>query len=136
MVGAQVGVDDALVGHHGLGGALGDDLPLGHDDDPVGDVADHVHVVLDEQDRAALVAQRLHVAQQRLLERRVHAGHRLVEHDQLGVDHERAGHLEQLALAAGQRAGEVLALGVELEPGEQVVGASGVLVLLRSATAT
>ncbi len=32
-----------------------------------------------------------------------------------GLDHEGAGHLEQLALAAGQAAGEVVALGVELE---------------------
>ena len=64
--------------------------------------------------------------EQRLLEGRVHAGHRLVEHHQLGVGHQRAGHLEQLALAAGQRAGEVLALLDQQEALEQVVGALGV----------
>ena len=42
-----------------------------------------------------------------------------------GLDHQRPGHLEQLALAAGQAAGEVLALGVELEAGQQVVGPLG-----------
>jgi hypothetical protein len=88
---------------------------LGHDDDPVADVADHVHVVLDEQDGHPVLAQLLDVAEQRLRERRVHAGHRLVEHDHLGLDHEGARHLEQLALAAGHRAGEVVALLVELE---------------------
>ena len=92
------------------GGPSAIDLPSAITIDPVGDVADHVHVVLDEQHGHALVAQRLDVAEQRLLERRVHAGHRLVEHDQLGLDHQRPGHLEQLALAAGQRAGEVVAL--------------------------
>ena len=48
---------------------LGDDLALGHHDDPVGDVADHVHVVLDEEHRHALVAQVLDVAEQRLRQR-------------------------------------------------------------------
>ena len=57
-------------------------------------------------------------------------GHRLVEHHQLGVGHQRAGHLEQLALAAGERAGEVLALLDQQEPLEQVVGPLGVGVLL------
>ena len=119
VVRAQVGVDDALVAHDGVRRALGDDLALRHHDDPVGDVADHVHVVLDEQHGHAVLAQVLDVAEQRLGQRRVHPGHRLVEHDHLGADHQRPGHLEQLALAAGQAAGEVLALGVELEAGEQ-----------------
>ena len=68
-----------------------------------------VHVVLDEEHGHALVAQRLDVAQQRLRQRGVDAGHRLVEHDQLGLGHQRPRHLEQLALAAGQRAGVVVA---------------------------
>ena len=99
--------------------------PCGHHDDPVGDVADHVHVVLDEEHRHAVLAQVLDVPEQALGQRRVHPGHRLVEHDHLGLAHQRPGHLQQLALAAGQAAGEVVALGVELEPGEQVVGPLG-----------
>src|SRR5690606_39537672 len=50
----------------------------------------------------------------------VHARHRLVEHDELRVAHERAGHLEQLALAARERGGEVLLLGVELEARQEL----------------
>ena len=66
-----------------VGRPLGDDPALAHDDHPVADVVDDVHVVLDEQHGHPLVAQRLHVPEQRLGERRVHAGHRLVEHDHL-----------------------------------------------------
>ena len=82
---------------------------LGHHHDPVGDVAHDVHVVLDEQHGHALVAQGLDVPEQRLGQRRVHARHRLVEHDHLRVAHQRPGHLEQLALAAGEAAGVVVA---------------------------
>ena len=82
---------------------------LGHHDDPVADVAHDVHVVLDEHHGNALDPQALHVAEQRLGERRVHAGHRLVEHDQLRVGHHRPRHLEQLALPARERAGELVA---------------------------
>ena len=71
------------------------------------------------------------MSEQALRQRRVHAGHRLVEHDDLGVAHQCAGHLEELALSAGERAGEVVLLGVELEPGEQVDGLLGVRLLLR-----
>src|SRR3954447_4465720 len=130
VVGAQVGVDHGLVLRDGLRRALGDDLAGGHDDDPVADVPDDVHVVFDEDDRHALLAEVLDVAQQALGERGVHPGHRLVEHDDLGVAHQRPGHLQQLALTAGEDAGEVVLLGVELEPPEQVHRPLGVLLLL------
>ena len=90
----------------------------------------HVHVVLHEQHGHAVVAQALDVLVEALLERRVHTGHRLVEHHQLRVGHQRPRHLEQLALAAGQRAGVLVAHVVELEAGQQVVGAGLDLALL------
>ena len=120
LVAAEVRVDDGLVLHDGLGRTLGDDAALGHDDDPVGDVAHHVHVVLDEQHGHAEVLEVEDVVEQRLGERRVDAGHRLVEHDQRRVAHERARHLEELALTARERRGEVVGLGVELEAREQL----------------
>ena len=79
---AEVGVDDGLVVHDRLGRTLGDDAALRHHDDPVGDVAHHVHVVLDEEHGHAEVLEVEDVVEQRLGERRVDAGHRLVEHDQ------------------------------------------------------
>ena len=64
----------------------------------------------------------------RLLQRRVHPGHRLVEHDQLRVDHQRAGHLQQLALAAGQRCRRSRrACASSLNRSSSVVGAPSVL---------
>ena len=83
VVGTEVGVDDGLVLADRLRRALGDDLAGGHDDHPVADVADDVHVVLDEDHGHALLAQVLDVTEQALGQRRVHPGHRLVEHDDL-----------------------------------------------------
>ena len=80
VVGTEVGVDHGVVGADLVGRALGDDPALAHHDHPVGDVVHDVHVVLHEHHRHPVVAQRLHVLEQRLGERRVHAGHRLVEH--------------------------------------------------------
>ena len=122
VVRTEIGVDDGRVGHHRVGRALGDDPALGHHHDPVGDVPDDVHVVLDEEHGHALVAQGLDVAEQRLGERGVHTGHRLVEHDHRRVAHQGPRHLEELALAAGEAAGVVVLLGVQLEAVEQLDG--------------
>ncbi|AEK29578.1 Hypothetical membrane associated protein [Bifidobacterium animalis subsp. lactis CNCM I-2494] len=129
-VGAQVGVDHGRVVHHRLGLAFGHDLAFGHHGDPVGDMAHHVDVVFHEQHRGAVFAQRDDVIEQALLQRRVHAGHRLVEHDELRVAHERTGHFEELALAAGERPGVVVLLLVEQEAVEQGLGLLAVLLLL------
>ena len=63
VVRAQVGVD-----HRGVRaatpGALSRSPCPGHDHHPVADVADDVHVVLDEDDRHAFVAQVLDVLEQ------------------------------------------------------------------------
>ncbi|GMA91219.1 hypothetical protein GCM10025869_17480 [Homoserinibacter gongjuensis] len=120
LVGAEVGVDHGLLLHDRLGRPLGHDPTLGHHDDPVGDVPHHVHVVFDEHDSHAEVLQVEDVVEQRLREGGVHARHRLVEHDELRVAHEGARHLEQLALAARERGGEVLLLGVELEARQEL----------------
>src|SRR5680860_1065176 len=46
---AEVGVDDGGVAHDLVGIAFRDDTTFGHHDDPVGDVAHHLHVVLHKQ---------------------------------------------------------------------------------------
>src|SRR3954453_16560583 len=51
VVRAEVRVYHALVAHHGVRRTFGDHLALSHHDHPVRYVADHVHVVLDEQHR-------------------------------------------------------------------------------------
>ena len=60
----------------------------------------------------------------------VHTSHWLVEHHQLRVSHQRASHLEELALAAGQRTSEVIFLSVQLEPSEDLVSLLGDLPFL------
>src|SRR3954471_7521004 len=102
VVGAEVGVDHRGVAHDRVRGALGDHPALRHDDDPVGDLAHNVHVVLDEEHGHPLLLEVEDVAEQRLREGRVHAGHRLVEHHEGGVAHQCARHLQQLPLAAGE----------------------------------
>ena len=125
MVAAQICIDHRGVVAEAAGERLGDHLALCHHHHPVADVADDVHVVFDEHHGHTLVAQRLDVFEQALGQRRVHPGHRFVEHDDLGIGHQRACHLQQLALATRQRTGVVVGLGVELEPLEQFVCALG-----------
>ena len=79
----------------------------------------HVHVVLDEEHGHALLLEAENVVEKRLCERRVHTRHRLVEHDERGLAHESARHLEQLALTAGETRGVVVLLLEELEAFEQ-----------------
>ena len=100
VVGAKVGIDDRRVLHHFARRSLGHYLPFGHDHHPVGDMADHVHVVLNEEDGHALGFEVLDVVQQGLRQCRVHACHRLIEHDQLRLDHQGARHLQKLPLTA------------------------------------
>ena len=102
---AEIGVDHGLVGADLVRLAVGDHLALGHHDHPVGVVHHHLHVVLDEQEGdPVLGAQPLHVVEQPPSERRVDARHRLVEQQEAGLRHQRPGELEQLALAARERA--------------------------------
>src|SRR5438552_1328942 len=75
---SEVRVDDRLVARDDVGRSFGDHRAFGHAHDPVADVHDDVHVVLDEHDGDALVAQPSHVIEEGLHERGVHAGHRLV----------------------------------------------------------
>jgi hypothetical protein len=105
---------------------LGDHPAFGHHDHPVADVLHHVHVVLDEQHGHALVAQVGHVPEQALRERRVHAGHRLVEHHHLRVAS--SAPAPSRAACAGRPTvpGQVLGHVVELEAGEQLVGGCSV----------
>ena len=109
----QIGADNGLVLADRLRRSFGDDPALGHDDHPVGDVHHDVHVVLDkDHGHAQLIAKALDVSEERLDQCRVHPGHGFVQAHQVGLHHQRPSHLEQLALAAGQRASKVLAFGV------------------------
>ena len=72
--------------------------------------------MLDEQHGDALAGELADLLEQRLAQGRVHAGHRLVEHEQPRSGHDRTGQLQQLPLSTGEGAGEVLSLGPQADP--------------------
>ncbi len=80
-----------------------DDLAQVHHRDPVGDVAHHRQVVADEQvGQAELLLQVLQQVHDLRLDRHVQRRDRLVADDELGVQRQRAGDADALALAAGE----------------------------------
>src|SRR5829696_6407238 len=85
----QVGLDDLRVVADRLRLALGDLLAVVEHRHLLGDSHDHLHVVLDQQDRhAQVVAQLAHELGELLGLLRVHAGGRLVEQQQLRLGRE------------------------------------------------
>ena len=97
-----------------------------HDHDPVGDVADDVQVVRDEDVGQPEVA--LEVLEQ-VEDLRLHGDverrDRLVADDQLRVDRERAGDADALPLAARELVREaVVVLGVQADDLEQLLHAA------------
>src|ERR1700694_3549526 len=113
---AQVGFDHPLVAAHDLGSAFRDLLAVVEHDDPLRYSHDDLHVVLDHEDREALLAQPLHELHQLGLLLRRESGRRLVEQQQLRVRGQRPGDLEAALLAVGKVARVVF--GVPLQPHE------------------
>ena len=84
--------------------------------DAVGNIHHHAHVVLDHHDgHAELFVEVDDVARHVLLFLEVHAGHRLVEQDQLRLQRHGARELDALAQAVGQGAGGGLAHRLQVE---------------------
>ena len=88
-----------------------DDLAQVHDGDPVRDVPHHGQVVRNEEEGdAELVLQVVEQVDDAGLNRHVEGGDRLVEDQQLGLEHEGPGDADALALAARELVG--VAVGV------------------------
>ena len=108
--------------HRRIGGelgerALGQVAALGHHDHRVAEPRDHVHVMLDQQEGHAVAdAARAGASPISRGQRRVDAGDRLVEQDQLRLGHQRAADLQQLLLPAGERRGRVVGHAHEVQP--------------------
>ena len=118
---AEIRVDHALVGAHLVRGSLRDHASVVHHDHAVARAHDEVEVVLDDQERDAVaLAQREDVLEQLDAQRRADAGHRLVEQQDPRLRHQRADEVEQLALPAGERAGERARVAVEPHELEQL----------------
>ena len=100
-----------------------DDPPLDHHRDAVGEVLRLVHEVRREEDG---LARRAEVADRRpgvAAGVRIEARRRLVEEQDVGVADEAEREVQAPALPAGERAGAGVALGVELDEVDELVGA-------------
>jgi hypothetical protein len=73
-------------------------------------------VVLDDQEAESLGAQCLEMRRDLLGERRVYAGDRLVEQDELGIGHQGAADLEELLLPSRQFSGGIVENTAKVEP--------------------
>src|SRR6185436_16291169 len=110
----EVGLNHALVGLDQARRPLGDLLAVVENEHRLAQPHDDLHVVLDEEDRAPLVAQPAHGGEQVVEQRAVHAGGRLVEQDQRRIGHEHAYELHQLLLAVGEIARVLAGQALEL----------------------
>ncbi len=100
------------------------DLAEIHHGDPVADPLHHRHVVRDEQvGEAQFRLEVEHQVHDLRLDRDVQRRDRLVGDDQPGVQGERPGDADALALAAGELVREAPGrLGRQADPGQQVLG--------------
>ena len=101
---AEVGLDDLGVAADDRGLALGDLLAVVEDDDVVRDAHDHLHVVLHEEDGGAGGGDLGDQVVDLLGLDGVAAGGRLVEEEDAGLERQRAGDLQALERAVGERA--------------------------------
>jgi hypothetical protein len=86
-----------------------------HDDHAFAVVHDEVHVVLDDQEGVALLAELVEVVQQARFERRVDPGERLVEQEHVRVGQQGTREFEELALAPREVARALLGEVVDVE---------------------
>ena len=101
---AEIGLADVVVHEKlGAGAGLHDLAGLKHIA-ASSDLERHVGVLLDQEDRGAVLVERLDNLEDLVHEDGCQAHRGLVEHEQLGAAHEGATHGEHLLLAAGERA--------------------------------
>src|SRR5437870_6151622 len=102
----QIGPDHLGVASNLVGLSLGDLLAHVEDGHAIGDVHHHAHVVLDQDDgRAPLLVDVEDETRHVLLLFLIHAAHRLVEEEDLGIEGERPAQLHTLLEPIGERAG-------------------------------
>src|SRR5215510_14153169 len=120
---AEIGFDDARVLLH-LGGApLRDLLSVVEHGDVVGDLHDHAHVVLDEEDGEAEIAYQL--AQEGHEAARLALGHArggLVEEEEGGLGREGAADLEPALIAVGEVARDLVGAVAQSDHVEELRG--------------
>ncbi len=104
-------------------GVLGDQEPAGDDSHPVGELVGLLQVLRCQEDRRAVVVQRLHLLPDRLAADRVEAGGGLVQEEDPRLVDERGSEVEPALHAARVGADPAVRGVVESDPGEQSFGA-------------
>ena len=92
-----------------------------HDVDPLAKVHHYVHVVLDDDEALALVPKVENKIEELVKQGPVDAGGRLIEEDDLGVEHENPDELKKPLLSVGEITGELVPEGVEVYEGQQLL---------------
>lgn len=101
-----------------------------HDADVVGELADHTHVVCDEEAGEAKVAAEIAEQVQNLgLHRDIECAGGFIADQEFGLRDESAGDADALALTAGELRGEALEEGGRDAAALEGVGSTGELVL-------
>ena len=113
----------AGVGPDGGGGALGDALAVVQHDDVVANAHHDAHVVLDQQDGAAIGLDGFQQRGQRVALTRVEAGGWLVQAEQDWGSAHGARNLQPALIAVGEGAGRVVGAGEQVDPLEPRAGA-------------
>src|SRR5579883_3453962 len=127
----QIRVDHRPVRTYRVGRSIGDLAAVIEDDDAVGDIHDDAHIVLDERHgRAELVIDVEDEARHVLLLLDIHAGHRLVEEEEIGLHGERAPELDPLLQAVRELAHRRLADRLDLEEVDDPLGEFAMFKLL------
>src|SRR6267378_677226 len=127
----EVRLDHPWISPYLVGCAFGDLLAHVEDGDPVGDVHDHAHIVLDQDHGdAPLLVDVEHEARHVLLLLVVAPAHRLVEEEDLRVQRQRAAELDALLQPVGERSGRPPAEILDAQKVDDVLDALAVLDLL------
>ena len=127
---AEVGLADVVAGEQLLAGAGEHDLADLEHVALGGPLQGGLGVLLDEQDRGALLLERGHGRHDLLHHQRRQAHRRLVEHEQLGAAHHRPAHGEHLLLATGEGAGRLGAALLEDREQRRNAASRSLLMLL------
>src|SRR2546428_10567832 len=115
----EVRFDDALVGLDHARRPLGDLLAVVQHEHGLAEPHDDLHVVLDEQDGLAAVAELTDGLEEVVEEGPVHARGGLVEEDERRVPHQHANELEELLLAVREVPRVLVTESVELHEAQQ-----------------
>ena len=112
---AEIDAPHGLVAHHLVGGAFGDALADIHGEHAVDQPGDALHVVIDQQHGAAVVAKLAdQIGEGRRL-RRGEAGERLVDQKHLRIARDRLGDLDLAQIGERQGAGTAVEHGAEAD---------------------